>query len=464
VGGPILLLAPPVDSFIFVTGSITAVLLGNFTLRFSTGLTGALLLFYLTDLPKFDPDVVAVSAFTAGVLGALYFAAELILSPFFGMAADRFGTHRLMQPGPIMGGVAVIATALTTSVPLLAGLRFMEGAAAAASVPAALGYIAIATSRSQALRGRVVARFEVATLGGVGIGSAAAGFLYSAMGPTAFYLNAVIYGITLLILRYGVEDLSEHVPAAPGEETVPAALFHLGRYREVLRSRPVWLLAPTWIALNALLGSWGTQALFQLVQEPSDRFADQFLMQGFEPWQAGLVLGVGLLVLFSGLLYWGNRFARQRRTTIIGIGLAGGGVFVAAVMAVNHSSSLPVWFLAGLLGIAAAGLFVLAGATPAAVGFLSDVSEGYPGRRGVIMGLYSVFLAVGQIIGSVVAGLAAQWGGIDGLLIASGGLLVVALIPLGQLRAAEHHMPVHPEAAAEQAASAERAGTGNSVS
>ncbi|MEX0629388.1 MAG: MFS transporter [Chloroflexota bacterium] len=447
-----------------MTGSITAVLLGNFTLRFSTGLTGALLLFYLTDLPKFDPDVVAVSAFTAGVLGALYFAAELILSPFFGMAADRFGTHRLMQPGPIMGGVAVIATALTTSVPLLAGLRFLEGAAAAASVPAALGYIAIATSRSQALRGRVVARFEVATLGGVGIGSAAAGFLYSAMGPTAFYLNAVIYGITLLILRYGVEDLPEHVPAAPGEETVPAALFHLGRYREVLRSRPVWLLAPTWIALNALLGSWGTQALFQLVQEPSDRFADQFLMQGFEPWQAGLVLGVGLLVLFSGLLYWGNRFARQRRTTIIGIGLAGGGVFVAAVLALNHSSSLPVWFLAGLLGIAAAGLFVLAGATPAAVGFLSDVSEGYPGRRGVIMGLYSVFLAVGQIIGSVVAGVAAQWGGIDGLLIASGGLLVVALIPLGQLRAAEHHMPVHPEAAAEQAATAERAGTGNSVS
>lgn len=433
-----------------MTRSIAAVLLGNFTLRFSTGLTGALLLFYLTDLPKFDPGVVPVTAVTAGVLGALYFAAELILSPFFGLLADRFGTHRLMQPGPIMGGVAVIATALTTSVPLLAGLCFLEGAAAAASVPAALGYIAIATSRSQALRGRVVARFEVATLGGVGIGSAVAGFLYSALGPTAFYVNAVIYGITLLILRYGVEDLPDHVPTTPGEETVPAALFHLGRYRDVLRSRPVWLLAPTWIALNALLGSWGTQALFQLVQDPSDRSADQLLMRGFEPWQAGLAFGVGLLVLFSGLLYWGNRFARLRRTTIIGIGLAGGGVFVTALLAVNHSSGLPLWFLAGSLGIAAAGLFVLAGATPAAVGFLSDVSEGFPGRRGVIMGLYSVFLAVGQIIGSVVAGVAAEWRGIDGLLIASGGLLVVALVPLGQLRAAEHHMPVHPAAAADR--------------
>jgi len=423
-----------------VTGSIGAVLVGNFTLRFSTGLTGALLLYYLTDLPEFGGP--PVTALTAGVMGALYFAAELVLSPFFGVLADRYGTHRLMQPGPIMGLVAVIATALTTNVPLLAGTRFLEGAAAAASVPAALGYIAIATSRSQALRGRVVARFEVATLGGVGVGSVVAGFLYSAMGPTAFYVNAAVYGITFLILRYGVDDLPDHVPTTPGEEAVPASLFHLGRYRDVIRSRPVWLLAPTWIALNALLGSWGTQAIFQLVQEPSPEF-EQVLMQGIEPWQASLAFGIGLLVLFSGLLFWGNRFTRLRRTTIIGFGLVGGGAFVAALLALNHSAGLPVWFIAASLAAAAVGLFVLAGATPAAVGFLSDVSEGYPGRRGVIMGLYSVFLALGQIIGAVVAGVAAQWRGIDGLLIASAGLLIVALIPLGHLRASEHHMPAH---------------------
>ncbi len=429
-----------------MTGSINAVLLGNFTLRFSTGLTGALLLYYLADLPEFGgPEV---SAFTAGVLGALYFAAELILSPFFGMLADRFGTHRLMQPGPIMGAIAVILTALTTSVPLLAGTRFLEGAAAAASVPAALGYIAIVTSRSQALRGKVVARFEVATLGGVGVGSVVAGFLWSVLDTRAFYVNAVVYGITFLILRYGVEDLPEHIPTAPGEETVPASLLHLGRYRDVLRNRAVWLLAPTWIALNALLGSWGTQAIFQLVQEPSTEFTDQRLMQGIEAWQASLVLGVGLLVLFSGLLYWGNRFTRLRRTTIIGIGLAGGVVFVVALFGLNHSIGRAPPFVAFTLLLAAAGLFVLAGATPAAVGFLSDVSEGFPGRRGVIMGLYSVFLALGQIIGAVVAGVAAEWRGIDGLLIASAGLLIVALIPLGQLRATEHHMPGHETAPA----------------
>jgi predicted MFS family arabinose efflux permease len=58
---------------------------------------------------------------------------------------------------------------------------------------------------------------------------------------------------------------------------------------------------------------------------------------------------------------------------------------------------------------------------------LADISETHPADRGAIMGLYSVFLGLGQIIGSVVSGSAADWLGIDGLLLASVGLLVVAL-------------------------------------
>ena len=51
------------------------------------------------------------------------------------------------------------------------------------------------------------------------------------------------------------------------------------------------------------------------------------------------------------------------------------------------------------------------------------------------MGLYSVFLAIGQIAGSLIGGFAADWRGIDGMLIATMALLVVALVPLNRLRA-----------------------------
>ena len=141
-------------------------------------------------------------------------------------------------------------------------------------------------------------------------------------------------------------------------------------------------------------------------------------MQGFTPLAVSAGLGVGMLIFFAGLVYWGNRFRRLRRTTIIGYGIAGGGVLAAAALALNHGERAADGrssraFLALIVG----GLFVLAGATPAALGLLADMSEPYPRDRGAIMGLYSVFLAIGQIIGSLVGGVAADARGIDGLLV-----------------------------------------------
>jgi MFS family permease len=65
------------------------------------------------------------------------------------------------------------------------------------------------------------------------------------------------------------------------------------------------------------------------------------------------------------------------------------------------------------------------------------VSEAYPADRGAIMGLYSVFLAVGQITGGFIGGAAGQRYGLDGILFSTLGLLAVALVPLSRLRAYE---------------------------
>ena len=88
--------------------SITAVLIGTFTLRLSTGLTGALLQTYLAKLPNHGGPELA--AFEVGLLAALYYLSELTLSPPFGILSDRLGTHRVMQWGPIFGAVAVVMT------------------------------------------------------------------------------------------------------------------------------------------------------------------------------------------------------------------------------------------------------------------------------------------------------------------------------------------------------------------
>jgi len=425
--------------------SLLAVLFGTFTLRFSTGLTGGLLIYYLADLPSHGGA--EVSAFAFGAVHATYYAAELVLSPGFGVLSDRLGHHRLMQWGPVFGFGAVLVTAVTTDLLLLAGTRFMEGAAAGASIPSILGYIAHATSHDEGLRGRTVARFEAATLAGLGIGLVAAGPLWDVLARWAFVLNAGIYATSLAIYRYGVVDLSDEAEAARigpplhSAELRPSA-FNLERYRQVMASPAVWLLAPTWIALNAVVGSWTTQSVFQLVREPSRRFGDQLLMGGFAPTQVSIGLAVALLVFFGGLFYWGGRFKRFRRTTIIFIGIAGGLLMVGSIFALNHAQG---WGLLPMLGTVLAmlaGLFVMAGATPAALGLLADISESHPADRGAIMGLYSVFLAVGQITGSLLGGAAAEWQGIDGLLAASVGLLIIAVLPVHALRGSEHMVGV----------------------
>jgi predicted MFS family arabinose efflux permease len=60
------------------------------------------------------------------------------------------------------------------------------------------------------------------------------------------------------------------------------------------------------------------------------------------------------------------------------------------------------------------------------------------------MGLYSVFLGLGQIFGSLVGGEAAQRAGLDGIFLASFVFLGVALLPLAALRRHEHRVGSGP--------------------
>ena len=432
--------------------SLNAVLIGTFTLRFSTGLTGALLVYYLAELEAFGAGR-EVTAFEVGLLTATFFLAELILSPVFGILSDRMGSRPVMQFGPIFGAVAVVLTALTTDLFLLGATRWLEGAAAAASIPSILGYIALATSHDEGLRGRTVAQFEAATLAGIGLGLVAAGGLWALLDRNAFYLNAVLYGVSFLIYRYGVTESRQGTSAGVSRELEEIGAggvagvahgFDFGRYRGVLTSRSVWLLAPTWISVNAFIGARTSQSIFELVDERRPGFEDQLLMGGFEPVQVSIGLGGAMLVFFAGLFYWGNRFKRYRRTTIMAIGIAGGLLMVAAAVGLNHSTAWDDVPRIGLGLLAAGGLFVLAGATPAALGMLADISEEHPDDRGVIMGLYSVFLAVGQVVGSLSGGGAAEWLGVDGLLLVSAGLLLIAFLPLRWLRGSEHLVGLRP--------------------
>jgi predicted MFS family arabinose efflux permease len=72
------------------------------------------------------------------------------------------------------------------------------------------------------------------------------------------------------------------------------------------------------------------------------------------------------------------------------------------------------------------------------------MSEAYPDDRGAVMGLYSVFLGLGQILGSFIGGIAAERAAIDGLLVATLVMMGIALLPLFRLRRFEHQFSPEP--------------------
>jgi MFS family permease len=160
-------------------------------------------------------------------------------------------------------------------------------------------------------------------------------------------------------------------------------------------------------------------------------------MQGVSATSIGLGEAVLAVVFGAGILFWGLVYARFRRTTMLLLGVGAFVVMTGDILAINHLGGVSTMLLYSLVGVALVSLFVMSGATPAALGLLADVSEGFEADRSAIMGLYSVFLGVGQVIGAVLGGLAATWMGIDGLIVATAGLLVVGIVALLNLRASE---------------------------
>jgi MFS family permease len=418
-----------------VARPILAVIFGTFTLRLSTGLTGAALVYYLADLDKLGGPT--ADALTVATFSALFYASELIGSPLFGVLSDRLGHRRVMLFGPLFGVVAVLITAFTTNLVVLGGTRVLEGLSTAASVPSILGFIAFATASDEALRGRATARFEAATLAGLMLGFVLAGLLYPVLGAGVFLLNAGLYAVSFLIYQFGVPKSAD--PPAHPEQGVRGRAS-LSRYWTILLGSHVWLLAPTWIAINATLGLFTSATLFQLVAKPDPQFSDQLLMGGMDSVTVSIGLAIGGILFFAGIFWWGRRFASMRRTTIIFYGILGGAALLFAGFGINHSGGMTLLLPLVLAIVAIAGLFVLAGATPAAIGLLADVTEAYPDDRGAIMGLYSVFLGLGQIVGAVLGGIAAKEWGLDGIFTVALVLLGIALVPLAHLRRYEHYV------------------------
>lgn len=406
--------------------SIAACLVGSVVLRCAESATGTMLGFYLAHIAATQYQV---SATVVAVIVGSAFLTELGGAPFFGALSDRWGRKRFILLGPLLGAVAVQMTAMTSILGLLLVTRLLEGLSTASTTPPTLSYLSAITTRSQTLRGRVMAAYEVASTGGMALGAVVAGFLWDGLGAAGFVVLTVLYLVSLGVFGWGIQDV--RMPGVKPKATTSSD-SHWRRYVVALTRPRVLHFVPVWLAVNAIVGIWFTHTAFQMAGDSA--FPDQLLVGGFSGSAVGLFFGAFIVVFAVGALLWGNAFGRLRKTSIMLVALGGMMLLGVGGLVANHSGGWPALAAVPVYVLLLVAILLVSGFPPAALGYLADISEADPATRGTVMGLYSVLLGMGHLLGGWLGGPFADWAGMDGLLVLSLGLAVLAVGAVWLLR------------------------------
>lgn len=418
--------------------SLVAVLVGSLILRVAAETMNHMLQLYFKEI---NDNHYPLSYTVMGFITASFFISELLGAPILGALSDRYGRKVFILLGPLFGAVAVQITSMTVVIWLLVITRLLEGLSTASSVPSTLGYISEATSGRPALRARIVGLFEITLVGGMAAGSIVGGYLWKYFGTPvegiplvspAFSINGLIYLVSLAVFAWGLKDIARKRGAQGFGGGARAKLDH---YLSITKEPAVWMFIPAWLAVFAIIGMWSNLVVRLLTDTSS--YNNQLLMGNYSPDKIGIGKAILFTIFALGIVGWSFILGRYRKTSVMMVAM--GGLFVTLLSAygLNHLESFSSPFYYPLLISLVLAVLVLSGFTPAALTYLADVTESHSEDRGSIMGLYSVFLGVGQLIGTTSGGYFADWAGIDGLLLLSAIFGLMTCFILVALRSQE---------------------------
>jgi MFS family permease len=302
-------------------------------------------------------------------------------------------------------------------------MQVIGALASAMIVPATLSYLADFTVKNQVHRTRVMSLYELVTSGGIAVGVAIGGFAWDYFGRYAFLLIAFFYLVVAfcMFLVPKVKQVIEH--------GTPSMLVR--RYWKVIRTPRLFLFIPAWISISALAGIWlSSQLPFLLSMHKHD--PNQLLVGSMSGPGGGSRVSIilGIFVLFFGLclLFWVFFLNRVPRLRLMLTSIAGVYLACIALFCINHrSSDLLLIIFIPMLSL---GVFAESSFAPAALSYLADVTEEAARDRGLLMGLYSIFLGLGQSIGNGLGGVFARGFGFDGLIYLTCLLAFIAFVAL----------------------------------
>jgi len=400
------------------TINLAFVLIGNSVQRIAVGASGVLVGLYLAELANRGS---AVGAGLVGVLGAVSFAAELIAAMPMGIASDAVAPRSLMTGGSLLGAGATQLFGMTGLVSIFFLSRGLEGMGAAAVAPPLLAHLTDVSDHKPSLRAKAMSYFELSLLAGLALGGLLAGQLWGKLGTRAFGAVALVYLFSAALLYAGAVGSRSH-----GREQAVEGFLRALHHPSLQR------LAPVWLCVNTIVGLWlGPTLIFLLTHKSqSSQFLDGVFFE--HPDRVGWVL-LGYSIIFGiGVTAWSFVLPHICLQRALHVTLFAMLVVCGEFLLFNHLTSGTARWIVGVT--TALTIMVESGFTPAALALLAGAIGAQAGR-GAAMGIYSVLLSVGAIVGSLIAALLGRRFAVDGLIYGTLAMAIIALLFVQRLDA-----------------------------
>ncbi len=340
------------------------------------------------------PLYLNANSFQVGLILAFYPLAEACSAMPIGRLADRFSRKKLHVLG--MGLITALTAAIgfTTNLFNISVLHALMGVSAATAAVTSLTLLGDATKLTN--RGKSMGGFDLANLGGYGLGFGMGSLLVNTFANKLAYAFWLTSGIFLVAGLMAVSLLEEPVRVSELSQVRPR--------RVGTRIRPV---LPVWVAQTVILGMY-----FLLPKA--------FKESNFTPTTDTLVFLAELGGLFAlGAILFGHLSDKVGRTRMMILGALGELGFL-----VLFGYSFPDFtrFRLYLLPM----FFLASAIAPSILAYVSDISG--KARRGSANALYSTVLSIGLAIGNILGGLMADLGGIRLIFYAGATILFPSLV------------------------------------
>lgn len=349
-------------------------------------------------LLPFYAESFGASAFTIGLLGAVFSLMQFLVAPLCGRWSDRIGRRPIIVGGLLVSCLAYVALAMADSLTLIFVARIIGGIAGG-NVPAAQAYIADITTAENRAKG-------------MGLIGAAFGL--------GFIFGPAIGGV---LARFG-HDVPMWCAAALCFANFTAALFFLPESRQGNRAQ---VSTSRWTLLHQAWRHPGLVPLlvvFFLMSTAFSGFEVTFALFaerrfGFTAESIGWVFAfIGLvLTIVNGVLV-GRVVPRfgERRVIPFAIGLTG-----LSLLLIPVAYTVPALF--AVCGVMAIGMGFNNPSLTSAVSRLSGPSE-----QGGMLGLAQSLAALGRVVGPAWGGFLFDWAGMTMPYVSAALIMTVALV------------------------------------